>query len=255
MKKLGAKVFVNSITFVRIIGTFLMPFVSTHLNAKEFVSYITILLLTDSIDGIMARWLKVSTVFGSLLDAAADKLFGIATLCVLARVYPVMWLPVIIEILITMINTGGATKGSTVESSMLGKLKTWILGICIVIGFIGLYAIQFVLLFNESTKYGAFMIDLFNNMKAHEIFIINSLAFISGGCDIMVAADYKNRVKVDVKEAKAKGLDAKEIKLKRGKDLVEALFDHEYYIKTLNKPLLEKLGNLEVKNERKNKRK
>ena len=40
-----------------------------------------------------------------------------------------------------------------------------------------------------------------------------------------------------------------------GKDLVYALFDHEYYIKTLNKPLIEKLGNLEVKDERKNKRK
>lgn len=251
MKKLGAKIFVNSITFVRVLGTFLMPFVSTRLNAKEFVSYIVILLLTDSIDGIMARRLRVSTVFGSLLDAAADKLFGIATLCVLARVYPVIWLPVIIEIVITMINTGGATKGSTVESSMLGKFKTWILGISIVIGFLVLYANEFVLLFNETTKYGNFMIDVFDYMKEHEMFIINSLAFISGGCDIMVAADYKNRVKVDVKEAKANGLDAKEIKLKKGKDLVYALFDEEYYIKTLNKPLIEKLGNLEVKDERK----
>lgn len=255
MKKLKAMIFVNSITFVRVLGTFLMPFVSTHLNAKEFVSYIVLLLLTDSVDGIMARRLKVSTVFGSLLDAAADKLFGIATLCVLARFYPVMWLPVVIEILITLINTGGAAKGSTVESSMLGKFKTWILGICIVIGFLVLYANEFVLLFNETTKYGSFMIDLFHNMKEHELFIVNSLAFISGGCDIMVAADYRNRVKVDVKEAKANGINAKEIKLKKGKDLVYALFDHEYYIKTLNKPLIEKLGNLEVKDERKNKRK
>ena len=71
----------------------------------------------------------------------------------------------------------------------------------------------------------------------------------------MVAADYRNRVKVDVKEAKANGINAKEVRLKKGKDLVYALFNNEYYIKTLNKPLIEKLGNLEVKDERKNKRK
>ena len=59
MKKIKAMIFVNSITFVRVLGTFLMPFVSTHLNAKEFVSYIVLLLLTDSVDGIMARRLKI----------------------------------------------------------------------------------------------------------------------------------------------------------------------------------------------------
>ena len=95
MKNMKAKIFVNSITMVRVIGTLIMPFVSMIMTPSEVIFYIIILLLTDSIDGIMARRLNACTTFGALLDAVADKLLGIATLAVLPFTYPIMFLPII----------------------------------------------------------------------------------------------------------------------------------------------------------------
>ena len=129
MKNMKAKIFVNSITMVRVIGTLIMPFVSMIMTPSEVIFYIIILLLTDSIDGIMARRLNACTTFGALLDAVADKLLGIATLAVLAFSYPIMFLPIITETLICLINTNGAANGGSTESSFLGKFKTWIFGI------------------------------------------------------------------------------------------------------------------------------
>ena len=55
MKNRGAKIFVNSITMTRVIGTLLMPFISLFLSPGELIFYIIVLLLTDSVVGIMAR--------------------------------------------------------------------------------------------------------------------------------------------------------------------------------------------------------
>ena len=63
MKNKGAKIIVNSITMTRVIGTLLMPFISLLLSPGELIFYIIILLLTDSVDGIMARRLNSCTIF------------------------------------------------------------------------------------------------------------------------------------------------------------------------------------------------
>ena len=125
MEKIGAKILVNSITFTRVIGTFLMPFVYKNLSPDNFIIYIVLLLLTDSIDGCLARRLKASTLFGALLDTLADKLLAFATIIVLANVYKTMWMPLILEVLITFINVNTGTKGAHIESSMLGKIKKY----------------------------------------------------------------------------------------------------------------------------------
>ena len=254
MKHMGAKIFVNSITMTRVIGTFLIPILSIHMKPGILIFYLILLLLTDSIDGMMARRLHVCTLFGALLDALADKLFGIATLCVLAMDYPIMLLPIITETVITLINTNGASRGSSIESSVLGKVKTWVLGICIVLGFCTVYAPDIMHLFNNTTTLGIDFITLFSNVIDHQTLIMNSLSCICAGAGIMVAVDYRLRAKSDIKAAESNGLVAKNVKLKHGKDMVFALFDEDYYMQTLNEPLLHRLGE-ENKNERKNKRK
>ena len=255
MKNIGSKIFVNSITMIRVIGTFLMPFITFNMNAWELVCYIAMLLLTDCIDGLMARRLNACTIFGALLDAAADKFLGIAMFAVLAYHEPIMFLPIITEGLIMIINTRGATRGSTTESSFLGKFKTWVMGICIVMGFCTIYATDIIAILNETTKEGESLINLFNYGIYHRNLIMNSLSCICAGSGLMVAVDYQSKVKSEVKSAKEKGIIAKEYKLKKGKDLRDALFDTEYYLKTKNQPLLQRLGEREVKNERKIKRK
>lgn len=242
MKNKNAKIFVNSITMTRVIGTFIMPFVSLAMSPGGLIIYITCLLLTDSLDGFLARKLKACTIFGALLDAIADKLLGIATLGVLAMDYPIMLFPIMTEIAITLINTNGATKGSSIESSSLGKLKTWVMGICIVIGFCTVNANHIITLLSNKYELGRMLIGIFNYLMLHKTLMMTSLAFICVGAGIMVAADYRARVKNDIKKAEASGLKAKEIKLKSGKALWNALFDTEYYIKTKNEPLLQRLG-------------
>lgn len=256
MKKIGAKVFVNFITSLRVIGTFLMPLVCSNMTSSEVIIYLTFLLLTDAIDGFMARKLNVSTIFGALLDAFADKLLGIAIFALLASVYPIMLVPIITEALIMLINTGGATKGASVESSKLGKSKTVIIGFAMVFSFLIIYSSDIISLINPNNMIGKEIINIFNILSKYSNGIINSLAFVCVGADLMVAYDYHNRVKNDVEKAKNNGLDAKEYKLKKGKELLFALFDEEYYKNTLDEPLLKRLGEVrEGKNERKNKRK
>ena len=179
MKKTGAKILVNAITMSRVIGTFLMPFVSVAYNAEQLISYIIILFLTDSIDGIMARRLKVSTLFGALLDTLADKLLSIATLIVLARVYPIMWVPIILELLITIINVTSGTKGGVTGSTMLGKAKTWVLGICTVLGFITVFATDLVNLIDNSSTIGLSLINMFKYISKNSKIIMTILALIS----------------------------------------------------------------------------
>lgn len=255
MKNIGSKILVNSITMIRVVGTFLMPIITYNMSAGQFICYIALLLLTDSIDGIMARRLNSCTIFGALLDSAADKFLGISLFAVLAYHEPIMFLPIITEGLIMIINTRGATRGSNTESSFLGKFKTWVMGICIVLSFCTIFASDIINVLNEGTKEGAWLINVFNYSIFHKNLVINSLACVCAGSGLMVAVDYQSKVKDEVKKAQEVGINAKEYKLRKGKDLVYALFDTDYYYKTKNQPLLQRLGEREVINERKIKRK
>ena len=242
MKKTGAKILVNSITMTRVIGTFLMPFVSSAFTAEKLTCYIILLLLTDSIDGIMARRLKVSTLFGALLDTIADKLLSIATLIILAKIYPIMWLPLITEILITLINVIFGTKGAHVESSMFGKIKTWVLGVCTVFGFITVFADDFINLFDNTTTIGSCLINMFKGLGKHSKLVITILAIISSLTSLIVALHYLLKNKKDIFENQKNGFYTKKYQIKKGAELKEALFDTDNYEKYKSESIFVKLG-------------
>ncbi len=245
MKKIGAKIIVNSITMTRVIGTFLMPFVSSKFTALELVTYIILLLITDSIDGIMARRLQVSTLFGALLDTLADKLLAIATIIILARIYPIMWSILALEIIITIINVISGTKGSNIESTMLGKAKTWILGICTVGGFITAFANDFLNIIDNTNTIGMCLINIFKSIIKHSKIIIYVLTTIAVIADIIVAINYLKKHKKEVNGFKQNGIDAKKYKIKKGNELKEALFSTDFYEETKNEPILIRLGKVE----------
>ena len=242
MKRIIAKIIVNAITMTRVIGTFLMPFVSVTYNAEQLISYIIVLLLTDSIDGIMARRLKVSTLFGSILDTLADKLLSIATLIILARAYPILWLPIILEILITIINVTSGTKGAIMESTMIGKIKTWILGICTVLGYVTIYAKDLIRLFDTNTTIGLGLIKSFKYLGKNSKIIMTYLALISSITSTIVAINYFIKHKFEIIENKKEGFYKKKYKLKTGSELKEALFSTEFYEKTKKESIYYKLG-------------
>jgi len=133
MKKKGnkklKKYIVNGITLTRVLTTIAMPFLFTALSSTMFLVLIACVLLTDFVDGFLARKWNVSTLFGSLADMGADKLLGIAILSVLSLAYPIMLLPLTLELLIGNINMNNTLKGDIGKSSQIGRIKMWVIGI------------------------------------------------------------------------------------------------------------------------------
>ncbi len=245
MEKIGAKILVNSITFTRVIGTFLMPFVYKNLSPDNFIIYIVLLLLTDSIDGCLARRLKASTLFGALLDTLADKLLAFATIIVLANVYKTMWMPLILEVLITFINVNTGTKGAHIESSMLGKIKTWILGVCTVAGFITAFSNYIINLFDNTTTIGLALINIFKFIIKNDKLIMLIISVIASISCLIVAVNYLiNHIK-EIDKVKEDKINYRKYKLKKGNELKEALFSTDFYEKTKHSPILIRLGKLE----------
>ena len=239
MKKIKAKIVVNLITFIRVIGTFLIPFVNNYLSPQQFIIYIALIFMTDTLDGMLARLFKVCTLFGAILDSAADKLFGIATLLVLARVYPIMYLLVILEIVILLINTISGSKGANSKSSKIGKCKTWILAIAIVLGYITVYSKSFITIIENQYLIGRrlynTLVFILNNQKI----FISTIAIVTFIFSLIVAIDYYLR---NHKEVIKNKINTKKIRVKQGKELLIALFDEEFYEKTKNEPLIYRLG-------------
>lgn len=237
MKNKNAKIFVNSITMVRLIGTITLPIASKYLSTWGLIIYLAILLLTDAFDGMMARSLKASTLFGSLLDTSADKLLAIAALAALTKNYLIMLLPITTEIIIMIVNIKGALRGAITESRQLGKIKTWVLGISIVFGFLTLLSPELITL----TKSNIFINLLASFIKNSNLIMI-ILASITTGAGIIVFFDYRNQINKDIKKAKEEGYNIKYLKIKEKEDLKYALFDTEYYLSTRDEPLIKKIG-------------
>ena len=242
MKNKKAIIFVNMLTGTRVIGTFLLPLLYFHLTSGFLVIYIMALLFTDALDGLFARRLQACTIFGSLLDQAADKLLGIATLIVLALSYPIMLLPILTEVIITIINIRAGFKGSMGESSILGKIKTGVMSLTIVAGYCTVYAADIINLLDNSTKIGAYLINQFTYVLNNADNIMNSLAMVAVGAGIMVACDYWLSAKNEIKKVLETGLKPEELKLKKGRLLREALFSVDYFQETKGQPIAQRLG-------------
>ena len=82
------KIFVNLLTFSRIICSLLMPIFYKFLSADIFLVILILVLLTDAFDGFLARLWHVATIFGSLLDKLSDKLLSISIFIILIMKYP-----------------------------------------------------------------------------------------------------------------------------------------------------------------------
>lgn len=130
------KIFVNIITIIRLIGSFVLIPIYKIYGLKTVSIFTLTLFLTDLIDGFLARKFKVSTFFGSTMDGLSDKCLGIISLAVLSSVSHLMIIPLILEILILIALFIAYKNGGNIKSSKIGKIKTWALGISVVGSFI-----------------------------------------------------------------------------------------------------------------------
>lgn len=129
-------IIVNILTLIRVIGTIIL--VPIYKNYGGFAVGILALIcyLTDSIDGLLARKLKASTFFGALFDGTADKLFTIMSFIILYLITPYAIIPILFEIAIVFVQIIKYKNNLNVKSNIVGKLKTWILALCVILTFL-----------------------------------------------------------------------------------------------------------------------
>ncbi len=94
-------------------------------------------MLTDAVDGILARWTNTVTELGKLLDPIADKLLLTAAFVCLVETGAVpAWIAVIIigrELAVTGFRAIAAAKEIVIAASAAGKIKVWLESAAIVL--------------------------------------------------------------------------------------------------------------------------
>lgn len=129
-------VIINMLTLIRVIGTIILIPIYQNYGGMYVGILALICYLTDSIDGILARKWKASTFFGALFDGVADKLFTIVNFIVLYLITPYALIPILFELAIIFIQFLKFALKLNVKSNIIGKLKVWILAMCVVLTFL-----------------------------------------------------------------------------------------------------------------------
>lgn len=150
MKKTIAILLVNLLTTIRIIGVFLLIPIFWNYGGIAAALLSVGCYFTDCLDGIIARKCKVSTFFGSVFDGCADKAFTCANLIVLFTITKFAIIPILFEISIILIQTFKFQKNMNVKSSTLGKLKTWVISLTVILLYL-LIDIQNITFLSQST--------------------------------------------------------------------------------------------------------
>lgn len=223
-------IIVNAITLCRLLGALMLPIIY-HVYGINVVAILTIFLfLSDAIDGFLARKLKISTFFGCSMDALSDKVLNAIVFILLGIEYRYMIPPLIIEILILYISYLTYKQGGNVKSTKVGKIKTIILDICVILSFI-LLSIPKLGINNKVIKYIIINTDFY-------IIILSSIITIS--C-LIALLDYIKRYKdarfnpkyIKVKKRKKFGKSFKEIMARS--------FDTDYYSKHKDESIMDQL--------------
>lgn len=226
------KKFVNMLTIARIIATFILPFLWRVSNPAMLLVFVSLILLTDFFDGLLARTFHVQSVFGTIMDAVADKCFGIMIILILCTYNSMFILALILELGIALINIFGSVFGAVTKSSFLGKVKMWFLGIAIFFGILNIYSSEILNIVTIKPLY-----DLFNILVVNIDSLIFSSVFLTAGSEFMVAIDYSRHI---MKDLNKKNIKIK-YKLKSHDELMHILFDTEYALKHKDEPFAKQL--------------
>lgn len=95
-----------------------------------------VLASTDFFDGLLARKLNAESEFGLLLDPIVDKIFAATLILCGASINPILLINIAPEIAIAINNSKAFNENKNVNSSLIGKLKTWILSLNVLINLI-----------------------------------------------------------------------------------------------------------------------
>lgn len=262
-KKFGGKkeiAIVNSVTALRCLASFLVIPVFKVLGGLNAAIFSGIFLLTDFIDGFLARKLKSSTFFGAIFDGLTDKAFGILAYATLMTINPIIFsIPLLLEVAITIVQNIKLKNGQNVKSNMIGKIKTWFLGLSIVGSFTAIDLANIPPLL-DYIKYSS--LDKVANIK--DFLILLGIQLPTIVTQLLTLSSYGSEAKnideelnqedtildtekleieseLDIKlqeiEEKRDLLQSKLSLLEKIKILKDALFDPEYYSQNKDMPV------------------
>ncbi len=130
----------NRITVIRILLIpIFMAFLLSQMPYGDIVAVVIFILaaISDGVDGYLARLYKQTSILGKILDPLADKLLISAALVSLVGMGRLSaWVAMVIisrEIAVTGIRLMASTEGEIVSASSLGKTKTAIQSIAIML--------------------------------------------------------------------------------------------------------------------------
>ncbi|MBQ8132102.1 MAG: CDP-alcohol phosphatidyltransferase family protein, partial [Bacilli bacterium] len=126
------------ITLSRIVFSILLLFIMDKINSLKLLGIIALFLLTDQLDGFLARKFKVQSLFGAVADTLADKILCLTLLIPIFKEEEVASLLIIGELGIALVNGFASIKGKLTKASLIGKAKMWILSINIVLGILAI---------------------------------------------------------------------------------------------------------------------
>lgn len=125
----------NILTILR----FLAPFViiPSFVLSNFLVGFTSIIIFsfTDAMDGFIARKFNLTSDLGRDLDAIADKVFAGTLLISLCTINPVYLINLVLELSIGATCAYKKTHNVDVRTCLIGKIKTIILDILVIIGF------------------------------------------------------------------------------------------------------------------------
>ena len=122
-----AKIIVNTLSMARIIGAILMPLFFNVLGMREIIIVLICLFITDTLDGFLARKWKVQTRGGALLDPLGDKLLAVSCIFSFIKDQPLLLVVLLLDVAIATLNIYRALHGEEFKTSIVGKVKTWVL--------------------------------------------------------------------------------------------------------------------------------
>ncbi len=122
------------LTISRIILTPIIVYLGLTNHIKILIAIAIVIALTDFLDGYLARRWDVKSLLGAKLDAIADKILAIGLLIILiVKTHSFIYI-LILECIIAMLNLYFYFRKGIAESLMIGKIKTWVIFITIIIG-------------------------------------------------------------------------------------------------------------------------
>ena len=126
----------NMLTFSRALAPFVI--IPTLLINRLDIATIELVIFsfTDFLDGRLARKFNCVSEFGIKLDAVCDKIFALGIMIPAIIKYPVLLINLVLEVCISYINLLSESKNNHPKSNMVGKIKTTLLSITMILAYI-----------------------------------------------------------------------------------------------------------------------